>query len=102
MHHPHCLPACLPPCNRRWVQVAIVTGAIGALCLSRFFFARPRPSPLDPMIRQAVAERATGAAEQQRAAATQRRHLLQQPDAEVGRTMMRQQQEQAEAAGKGR
>ncbi|KAL4858939.1 N-lysine methyltransferase setd6 [Chlorella vulgaris] len=88
--------------GRRWVQVAIVTGAIGALCLSRFFFARPRPSPLDPMIRQAVAERANGAAEQQRAAATQRRHLLQQPDAEVGRTMMRQQQEQAEAAGKGR
>ena len=59
------------------------------LFLSRMVFARPRPSPLDPMFRQLNQERTAAVAEQRRSAAEaqQRRHVLQQPDAERGREL---------------
>lgn len=34
----------------KWFHRAVVVGSIAALVLSRWAFARPRPSPLDPLI----------------------------------------------------
>jgi hypothetical protein len=89
---------CSPcPCCSKWAPLAI--GAVGVLLLflSRMVFARPRPSPLDPMFRQLNQERTAVVAEQRRSAAEaqQRRHLLQQPDAERGRALQQEQQQRA-------
>ena len=58
--------------RRTWFGRSVVAAGVVALVLSRWAFARPRPSPLDPMIRQYRAEMAASAAaaarEQQRAA----------------------------------
>lgn len=35
--------------TRRWFGRAVVVAGVAALVLSRWAFARPRPSPLDPM-----------------------------------------------------
>lgn len=34
---------------RRWAPLAIAAAGVVLLALSRFIFARPKPSPLDPM-----------------------------------------------------
>lgn len=46
----HC-PRFSPPysCRRRWAPLAIAAAGVALLALSRFIFARPKPSPLDPM-----------------------------------------------------
>lgn len=38
-----------PRARRRWVRAAIVVGGAVMLWVSRLLFARPKPSPLDPM-----------------------------------------------------
>lgn len=45
--------------ERKWFHRAVVVSGIAALVLSRWAFARPKPSPLDPLIaahqREAIA-----------------------------------------------
>ena len=52
--------------ERRFAPLAIVCGGILALLLSRWAFARPRPSPLDPMLAHYNRSRAAEAAAAQR------------------------------------
>lgn len=52
--------------ERRFAPLAIVGGGILALLLSRWAFARPRPSPLDPMLAHYNRARAAEAAVTQR------------------------------------
>ncbi|KAL4428473.1 hypothetical protein ABPG75_002562 [Micractinium tetrahymenae] len=87
--------------KRRWVQVGIVAGGVLMLWLSRLVFARPKPSPLDPMFRRMQQERMAAVAEQRRMQqmeAQRRQHMLRQPDEARGRALIEQQQ----AAARGR
>ncbi|PSC69866.1 hypothetical protein C2E20_6629 [Micractinium conductrix] len=90
--------------KRRWVRAAIVVGGAVMLWVSRLLFARPKPSPLDPMFSKLKQERIAALAEQRRAAgaaaaADQQRqrqgHLLKQPDAEHGRALLEAQEQAA-------
>jgi len=70
--------------ERRWAPLLITVGGILALVLSRWAFARPRPSPLDPMLAQYHRSRAQEAAAAQRRAefqAAPRKSL--EPDSQV-------------------
>ena len=66
---------------------AVVAGSIAALFLSRWAFARPRPSPLDPMVRamqqQQVAAARAAAAAAAEAEQPKRERLLHQPSEEA-------------------
>ncbi|PRW44489.1 small GTP-binding [Chlorella sorokiniana] len=90
--------------SRRWGSLAIAASGVVLLVLSRFIFARPKPSPLDPMFARMRQDRAAAVADQRRMEAAraaqhraQEQRLMQQPDAEVGRAL---QQQAAQAGGK--
>eukprot|EP00887_Chlorella_sp_A99_P004901 scaffold4.g4901.t1 len=67
--------------KRPWVRRGILLGAVAALVLSRWIFARPSPSPLDPMFARMQQQQAAAvtAAAQQQAQAAARSRLLPQP-----------------------
>jgi hypothetical protein len=48
--------------ERRWAGRAVAAAGLLALVLSRWAFARPRPSPLDPMFRDYARQRRAAAA----------------------------------------
>ncbi|KAL4439196.1 hypothetical protein ABPG77_004098 [Micractinium sp. CCAP 211/92] len=80
--------------KRRWVQAAVVAGGVLMLWLSRLVFARPKPSPLDPMFRRMQQERMAAVAEQRRTQqleSQRRQHMLRQPDEARGRALLEQQ-----------
>ena len=52
--------------ERKWFHRGIVVASVAALLVSRAVFARPRPSPLDPLIAAHQREMAVALAEQRR------------------------------------
>lgn len=71
--------------ERKFAPLAIISGGILALLLSRWAFARPRPSPLDPMLahyhRARAAEAAASQNRERQAQAARRKSL--QPDERI-------------------
>lgn len=69
--------------ERKWFHRSIVAGSIVALVLSRWLFARSRPSPLDPLIaahqREAVAAVAEARKQQAANAMAQQRGKYLEP-----------------------
>lgn len=73
--------------KRPWASGAIVLFSIAALFLSRWLFARPRASPLDPLLESHKRQTIAAAIERQRVARAVEEHERRRADQEGGSMM---------------